>query len=265
MENLLAEMVESAIDQARSLDTIPSVDQVFRPEDWVVPTREVAAESIGKLMVAGVELESEAVEKGVWSDWSKDGIDDIGLDQLLTELPPEVAAEVQAELGQALGQSHWRSLPRGVRDDLASVLGQSIEAGESASQAVERLRETMPDLNKIRALRIARTETTGALNAGQQVTRNRLARQGLVTKKEWIATLDGSTRQTHTDSNGQQVEATGLFTLGNQTARFPGDFSLSGEERANCRCVSVSITVVEDPDVSDEVVDELIGLPQAGA
>lgn len=246
MENLLGEMVESAIDQARSLDTVPSVDQVFRPEDWVEPVREVAAESLGKLMVSGVELESEAVEKGVWSDWSKDGIDDIGLDQLLTELPPEVAAEVQAELGQAIGQPHWRSLPRGVRDDLASVLGQSIEAGESASQAVERLRETMPEINKMRALRIARTETTGALNAGQQVTRNRLARQGLVTKKEWVSTLDGSTRQTHTDANGQKVEATGLFTLGNQTARFPGDSSLSGEERANCRCTSVSITTTDE-------------------
>lgn len=82
-----------------------------------------------------------------------------------------------------------------------------------------------------RATLIARTETTGAWNAGN-------LQAGLVEGQQvkmWLALSDDRTRDTHLEAAGQCVPIDGTFRVGDADMLAPG---VAGpvEEVANCRC-----------------------------
>lgn len=107
--------------------------------------------------------------------------------------------------------------------------------------------ETVVGMNKASATRNARTAMTGAQNAGRQQAYDRAKAMGIKVKKEWVATLDGRTRHSHGQADGQQVELDGKFTVGRAKMRYPGDVQNgTPEEIYNCRCTMVT---VEPPEI----------------
>jgi hypothetical protein len=86
-----------------------------------------------------------------------------------------------------------------------------------------------------RSQRIARTETTGAYNAGSldaaYVEGQRV--------KVWMATGDDRTRDTHLAASGQCVPVEDDFTVGGVPLAMPGDPSGPGHETIQCRCTMV--------------------------
>jgi uncharacterized protein with gpF-like domain len=92
-----------------------------------------------------------------------------------------------------------------------------------------------------RAERIARTETTGALNAGHQASRDRLQELGLVKGKQWLAVVDDHTRLEHAAADGQEVAVREDFRVGEERAALPGDHRLFAGQRIYCRCTVVSV------------------------
>lgn len=97
------------------------------------------------------------------------------------------------------------------------------------------------DLARWRADVIARTETHTAAQAAGFEAGSSL---GLTLRKQWVASFDERTRDTHAAANGQTVGHSEMFSVGGYEAMYPGDASLPAEEVINCRCVSVA--VVED-------------------
>lgn len=85
---------------------------------------------------------------------------------------------------------------------------------------------------KTRADRIARTETTGAYNAG---TYDAALRSG-ASYKQWVATYDSRTRFTHRAAHGQTVRHDQPFDVGGHAMMWPGDIDAPPEESVNCRC-----------------------------
>lgn len=83
-----------------------------------------------------------------------------------------------------------------------------------------------------RAERIARTETTGAYNAGAVVA----LQQERVPCKEWMATHDARTRPEHAHADGQIVRMGHTFQVGGFAAWMPGDPNLPPELSVHCRC-----------------------------
>jgi HK97 family phage portal protein len=81
---------------------------------------------------------------------------------------------------------------------------------------------------------IARTETTRINAAGTQA----LGESWGVKKKQWLATEDGRTRDSHASADGQEVDMTETFSVGGYKMMHPGDTSLGApvSEIANCRC-----------------------------
>lgn len=99
------------------------------------------------------------------------------------------------------------------------------------------LRHTV-GLNQVSAIRNARTAVTSAQNGGRMDGYNRLASMGVKMEKEWMATLDGRTRDSHREMDGERVPYDKPFSNG---LMFPGDPSGQGREVWNCRCTMRSI------------------------
>lgn len=102
--------------------------------------------------------------------------------------------------------------------------------------------------------------TTGAENAGHVDAYERAQSKGIEIKQMWLATLDGRTRDSHREMDGETVEVGGTFSNG---CRFPGDPSGPAEEVWNCRCRVISQIKGFEIDPTDPTVrrsDKLDGM-----
>lgn len=90
---------------------------------------------------------------------------------------------------------------------------------------------------RARAMLIARTESHRITQASTFDAQKGAKKRGCDVLKQWDATMDGDTRPTHRQLDGQLREIDKPFEIGNRKAMFPGDFGDPAED-CNCRCVS---------------------------
>lgn len=116
---------------------------------------------------------------------------------------------------------------------LRSTLIEGLEAGETTDELVKRIRGTMNNASATRAHTIARTETVKASNFGSHAAME----QAGVERKQWLATADGSVRDSHASLNGQVKKRNTRFVvpINGRSAMHPGAFGIA-EEDINCRC-----------------------------
>ncbi|WP_443111072.1 phage minor head protein [Bremerella sp. P1] len=92
-------------------------------------------------------------------------------------------------------------------------------------------------MSRTRAIRIARTEVLGAMNGGQVAGIAQIeAESGLPMTKELLSVHGSTTRESHSEADGQEVPVAGDFIVGGHSCRFPGDWRLPAAERVNCQC-----------------------------
>ena len=109
------------------------------------------------------------------------------------------------------------------------------ELQRQRSQAVQRL-DADRSTWQTRSERIARTESTGAYNAGAE---DAYRREGAGVHM-WVATADDRTREEHLDAHGQCVPLNDPFNVGGSQLQFPGDPSGPADLIINCRCTTVA-------------------------
>lgn len=119
---------------------------------------------------------------------------------------------------------------------LRNEITQGILQGKSIPDIAKGLRK-VTDMDRRASIRNARTMMTGAQNGGRLDAMNRASDKGIKIQKEWMATLDNRTRDSHQELDGQRVGVTRYFSNGCQ---FPGDPNGRPEEVYNCRCTMVS-------------------------
>lgn len=124
---------------------------------------------------------------------------------------------------------------------LRAILAESIENGDSLSVRASKLQkganEVFDNLAKTRAYLIARTETAGSVNLGQTATYKAYGVQA----KQWLATIDSRTRDSHLYMHEVKVPIDTAFNVprsdgGTDNMQFPADSSASAENCCNCRC-----------------------------
>jgi len=133
-----------------------------------------------------------------------------------------------------------------LREALQKELAAGIEAGESIENLTARLvtatAGVYENMSQVRAEMIARTETMGSVNFGQQVV---YQAEG-VEVKEWLATMDGDTRDSHTAMDGTRIpidaafQVPGFDKVAPDTMLFPVGGSVAGQN-INCRCTIVPV------------------------
>ena len=94
------------------------------------------------------------------------------------------------------------------------------------------------DMNRVSAVRNARTSITSCENAGRFASMNQAEEMGVVLEKQWEATPDGRTRDSHQDIDGETVGIHEEFSNG---LDYPGDPGGAPEEVYNCRCTMVPV------------------------
>jgi SPP1 gp7 family putative phage head morphogenesis protein len=121
------------------------------------------------------------------------------------------------------------------RDKITQVIADGIDAGEGNNEISDRISAVYSDFSTARADMIARTETTAGNNEGTLAG----FKQSSAELKEWIATADDRTRDSHAEIDGEIVALDEKFGNG---LMFPGDGTGDPGETINCRCVIAPAT-----------------------
>lgn len=137
---------------------------------------------------------------------------------------------------------------KNTNDGLSRVLRtvkQGLINGESYARQVKRVKDVF-DGNVSNAARVIRTEGNRNLNAGAYLNSEELKEEGVRIRRQWVATLDGSTRDSHQHLDGQFEDDNGLFWIGGDSARYPSDFS-DPANSINCRCTVIDVVQGLEP------------------
>lgn len=116
-------------------------------------------------------------------------------------------------------------------EKLSKKLGEGIASDEGINELAARVDEVFGEFPNSRSLMIARTEATSANNLGFTEA---YKQSGVANAKEWIATADSRTRDSHIAVDGEIVKLDESFGNGLQ---YPGDGNGDPAETVNCRCV----------------------------
>lgn len=126
-----------------------------------------------------------------------------------------------------------KKMARWNEQKISSEVMQSVLQGESVGKLAKRFRD-VTDMNKASSIRNARTAFTSAESKGDFDGMHRLSDDGLMVKKEWLATHDDRTRQSHLDFEAMgPIDIDEEFTDG---LLYPADPNGEPEEVYNCRC-----------------------------
>ena len=124
----------------------------------------------------------------------------------------------------------------GISRTVARKTDPTIRLLQDERTEVVKQQDADKSLWQTRAERIARTETTGAYNAGAYQAQI----EAEVGARMWVATPDGATRETHLDMSGTCVGLDEAFRFPDGELLFPGDPSGPAAETINCRCTVVA-------------------------
>lgn len=117
---------------------------------------------------------------------------------------------------------------------LRKTIQDSINEGASYKVVADNIMEKAKEINKNRAMKIARTEVhaaaTYAVDESVKSTRVKFERI-------WTSILDERTREDHKIVDGQSREMNEPFDVGGENLMFPGDPSGSPGNVINCRCI----------------------------
>ena len=127
-----------------------------------------------------------------------------------------------------------------VKMDISRTLAQAVANGDGIQATAKKLKDRI-DVSLSRATRIARTETTKTMAKARIDGMKRASDAGIKIQKEWVATLDERTRESHAEVDGEKVDLDKNFSNG-----------LSQPDEVNCRC---SITAYF-PDYSRDRKDD---------
>lgn len=169
-------------------------------------------------------------------EWGDDVLDELGVGVSFNMLNPLVVGHLEEFAGKRIKGL----VNETTRKALAASLTEGVRAGEGAAELARRVSTTFDEARGWRAMNIARTECARSANFASV---SAYRQSGVVEKKEWVAIIDGATRDSHVAADGQIVPLNEPFIVNGYPADYPGTVGV-GAEDINCRC-SVA-AVVQD-------------------
>ena len=119
---------------------------------------------------------------------------------------------------------------------IRNALSKGMMENQTRAEISKKLIASGKEINKARALRIAKTEThiaaMGGYHHGMESTK-------LQMKKEWFAARDARVRMWHAKVSGTVIGMDEEFIVGPDAMMYPGDETASAGNLANCRCVAL--------------------------
>ena len=129
------------------------------------------------------------------------------------------------------------------RAAVARTLREGLAGGEDLQKLTTRIDGVLGE-TRARALRIARTQTAGAISTGRHEGFKAAGLKG----KAWITSGDDHVRATHKQAGAQYrqgIAADQPFIVGGASLMYPGDPSGPAAEIVNCRCLEIARAIAE--------------------
>jgi|GEM_PF-2241680 len=135
--------------------------------------------------------------------------------------------------------SRIADISQSLADDVRDVVMRGVRAGLSNDQIARALTRDIPDFSRVRAARIARTETHNAAMAAAWESLK--YRNVPVRTKTWMTANDERVRPSHRDLHGVTIPVDEPFEAESGPMMYPGDSSLGAgaEDIVNCRCTPI--------------------------
>lgn len=128
-----------------------------------------------------------------------------------------------------------------LKREMTKEIVNMIKRGDSVLKMSKRIQQLF-GRNKTNATLCARTEATRILNVGRLDAFYAAEKLGIKAKKQWVATNDSRTRDSHAAMDGQIVGMHEAFVSGDgNELEYPGDPKAPPEDICNCRCTFVSV------------------------
>lgn len=157
-------------------------------------------------------------------------------------MPIDQAAAVRAvQLESKVKKGFYDALGvdiNGLKKTIKSEVSRGIATGMNYSDIARNI-NNVSRTGLSNAKRIARTEGHRIQQASTLDAQNAAKAKGADVVKMWDSTLDGKTRTTHRQLDGQIREIDEDFEIGGMKAKAPGYFGRAAED-INCRCVSLT-------------------------
>lgn len=129
-----------------------------------------------------------------------------------------------------------RSILETLRNDLASTVDEGVRLGETSEQLADRVSRFFDNTIDHRSIRIARTNSTFALNKGQNTA---AINSGVFNVKFWVTQRDARVRDIHAPMDMVEADIQEDFILPNgDSLEIPGDPDGRAESVINCRCTA---------------------------
>jgi HK97 family phage portal protein len=236
-----------------TLTTVESFDELSMPEIKEPAPEALAAPEPVKMLAAPVRKMSDAdinevlealqpstltrragpVYKANVEEWGVKAMEELGVSDEFNMLKPFVVNHLRD-----FSSKRIVGINQTTQREIGSALSKGLAAGEGAVDLAKRVREVFDTATRARSVLIARTE---ACRSSNFATTEAWTQSGIVTGKQWVATPDDRTRDTHAELDGTIVEMGEPFEIGGAQAEFPGDFD-DPAETCNCRCTVAAVT-----------------------
>ena len=155
-------------------------------------------------------------------------------------IPLDQAAAVKAILTDSkISKGLYSALGIDV-NDLKKTISAEVTRGIASGLSYHDIARNIDNVSNTtyyNAVRIARTEGHRIQQASTKDAQQKSKSKGADVVKQWDATLDGKTRDSHRRVDGEIRELDELFSNG---LDYPGDPKGSAKEVINCRCVSLT-------------------------
>ena len=145
--------------------------------------------------------------------------------------------QVAAAIENPFMEGGLKDLKLDVRSRLRRSLAQSVAQGDGIQKASARIRKDL-EVGANKATQIARTETTKVMADAREAGFNIATKKGINLKKQWIATNDSDTRDSHASLNNEIQDTDKPFSNGMMK---PGDPAGGAAEIVNCRCTLTAL------------------------
>jgi len=178
---------------------------------------------VGKIKSTPMKIRTSPVVKATVQSFGQDMLGTVGVDSTFNMKNPRVTKFLSD-----FGGNRLTKVTKTTQKRVGKILARAVDEGKTVDEMAAIIADKFDQWSEGRAFSIAVTELTRASNFGDLEG----MMQAEVEKKEWLATIDAVTRDTHEELDGEVVDIDEPFTGG---AMYPGDFGDPAED-VNCRC-----------------------------
>lgn len=151
----------------------------------------------------------------------------------------DLRSTLSQETRQLIGERATFAADKALRDIYREVIVDATDGGWTVPATAAAIVERVDSMAGYRATALARTDLVGVANSSSYLSALRTFEGRDDVRKQWLATNDDLTRETHVEANGQQRPLREPFRVGFSALRYPGDPWGAPEEVFNCRCTIV--------------------------